>query len=476
MQTSIAFFFAKKSLRARLRLFSIAIKCSHTWSAVATRPPARCLYRLGSKFRGRSTQAVEVPYQLQLRGLGLDVVRLGLVGAVPVRHGGACALNYGGHAVARAGQHLVHAGEDLFGGAGEGQLQGGHVVAAEPAGAGAEVGVGGGGDGLAHARRDERAKHVARAAEVAVDGGEDDLEEAGLAARVHAGADDAEVVGRVVGRGEAHGCDDDVRDVVLVVQGLDGAREAIHVGDFDLGQESGAWASAYDIIILVLTGQRGFVLGLKLVRQDEVRVRQQGLVRGDDVLGDVDLAVVAHDGVEDPEEAAGRVAILDLELLGDVADGDDGLGAGDVAREHHVEVVEVRLPQPVIQVGDFLGRDLCACPLPISRVVAWWWWWWQLSAVCLFGCASHGGGGRAAAAATAGTMPEPRRRERNSLNCTVLRAATSHPSDWRTKTAILLPTYLQRGDAVNSWRSRSHAPWRARMDIGTRGRGYHHSP
>jgi hypothetical protein len=28
----------------------------------------------------------------------------------------------------------------------------------------------------------------------------------------------------------------------------------------------------------------------------------------------------------------------------------------------------------------------------------------------------------------------------NVLNCTVFSAATSHPSDWRLKTAILLPT------------------------------------
>ena len=31
----------------------------------------------------------------------------------------------------------------------------------------------------------------------------------------------------------------------------------------------------------------------------------------------------------------------------------------------------------------------------------------------------------------------------NLLNCTVFSAATSHPRDWRTKTAILFPTFLR---------------------------------
>lgn len=113
------------------------------------------------------------------------------------------------------------------------------------------------------------------------------------------------------------------------------------------------------------------ILGLKLVGQDQIRVRQQGLVRGHDVLGDVQLAVVAHDGVQHPKEAARAPrAPLGLELGGDAPHGLDGLGAGDVAREHHVEVVEVGLLQAGEQVGDFLRRHLGALDLSVARVVA----------------------------------------------------------------------------------------------------------
>lgn len=52
-------------------------------------------------------------------------------------------------------------------------------------------------------------------------------------------------------------------------------------------------------------GGGGRVLGFELVGEDEVGVGDEAAVDGDDVLGDVEGAVVAHDGVEDPEEAPG---------------------------------------------------------------------------------------------------------------------------------------------------------------------------
>lgn len=66
------------------------------------------------------------------------------------------------------------------------------------------------------------------------------------------------------------------------------------------------------------------VLGFELVGEDEVGVGDEAAVDGDDVLGDVEGAVVAHDGVEDPEEAAGAGGRFGFELLGDGADGFEG--------------------------------------------------------------------------------------------------------------------------------------------------------
>lgn len=145
-----------------------------------------------------------------------------------------------------------------------------------------------------------------------------------------------------------------------------------------------AWRSDAESVILTSESCLGHVclvpgadknegiysLGLELVRQDQVGVLDQAPVRGHDVVGDVQLAVVAHDGVQDPEEAAGPTPRLFLELLGDVAHGLDGGGARHVARQHHVEPVEVRLLQALPEVRDLLRRYPRASPLPISGVVA----------------------------------------------------------------------------------------------------------
>lgn len=167
-------------------------------------------------------------------------------------------------AVARARQHLVHAGEHHLGGARERQrprvVQ---AVGAEPRALGGDryraLGAGGvvhgggvvPGHGLAQARHHQRREHVARPAEVAVEHGERDAEESRLAVRCHARADDGHGAwacfgggggggGRGGGAGERQGdgCDDDVRDAVVAVQDFDGVLEGGGVGDLDAGEES----------------------------------------------------------------------------------------------------------------------------------------------------------------------------------------------------------------------------------------------
>lgn len=89
------------------------------------------------------------------------------------------------------------------------------------------------------------------------------------------------------------------------------------------------------------------------------------------VLGDVYLPIVAHDGIEDPEEAAGVRGRIRLQFPAYAADSLDAGGAGHVARQHHVEAVQVGLLEPVPEIRDLLRREFCALDLPISRVVAY---------------------------------------------------------------------------------------------------------
>lgn len=116
--------------------------------------------------------------------------------------------------------------------------------------------------------------------------------------------------------------------------------------------------------------EQGYVLGLELVRDDEVGVGEQRLVRGDNVGGNVQVAVVAHDRVQHPEKVARPLRAGRLELLGDGADGEDALGAGDVARQHHVKVVDVVVLEAAVEVADFLRRGLCPRPVPVAGVIA----------------------------------------------------------------------------------------------------------
>lgn len=200
------------------------------------------------QLHSRLPQARKVPHELQLGALALEQVKLRppflrLRQGIPA--GGRDDLL---HPARRLREDLVHARQHHLCRLGERQVQRVDLVAAEPgfavlelllltlsvsAGAGA-----GGDDGLAHAHRHEGGKHVARAGEVGVDGGEDNLEEARLAGGGrHAGADDGEVGGRVIRRGEGDGGDYDVGDAVLCVQGANGGLERLHVGDFDAREE-----------------------------------------------------------------------------------------------------------------------------------------------------------------------------------------------------------------------------------------------
>jgi hypothetical protein len=146
-------------------------------------------------------------------------------------------------------------------------------------------------------------------------------------------------------------------------------------------------------------------------------VVHQAPVHGHDVGRDIEVAVVAHDRVQHPEEAPRLGLRLALELLRYLSDRLERRGAGYVARKHHVEVVEVGLLQALVEVGDLLRRHFRARPLSVSGVVA---------------CSRR--------VRTRSQSAPGGREVGNVLNCTVFSAATSHPSDWRLKTAILLPT------------------------------------
>lgn len=98
-------------------------------------------------------------------------------------------------------------------------------------------------------------------------------------------------------------------------------------------------------------------------------MREQGLVRRHDVIRDIQFAVVAHHGVQHPEKATRPRFCPRLEVLRDPAHRLDGFRAGYVAREHHVEVVEVGLLQPLVQVRDLLRRDLGALDLSVAGVI-----------------------------------------------------------------------------------------------------------
>lgn len=106
----------------------------------------------------------------------------GVFGDAPAaREPGNGSREAGGYLLARPRQDLVHARQDLLGGAGEGQVRGRDVVGAQPRRRVSHVIGGRVRDGLPHAHDHEGREHVARAAEVGVEDGELDREEARLA-------------------------------------------------------------------------------------------------------------------------------------------------------------------------------------------------------------------------------------------------------------------------------------------------------
>lgn len=155
------------------------------------------LHLLSPVFDIRTPQTTQVPNQSQFGSPASEQVPLLLLlfgrqwndFFSSLRGGGRQAIDEtsslrrrlgGSHALARPAEHLVHAGQDLFRGPGERQVQRGHVVAAQPARGGAQqrssVAIVPVVHHLAHAHHHEGGKHVARAAKVALEHGEVNLE------------------------------------------------------------------------------------------------------------------------------------------------------------------------------------------------------------------------------------------------------------------------------------------------------------
>ncbi|KAL1999350.1 hypothetical protein VTN02DRAFT_4653 [Thermoascus thermophilus] len=206
----------------------------------------------------RIPQEPHVPHQPHLRGLGpsqmLPAGPLLVVAAACGRVFLACFSRSSSSRTQlrlprlhRPLQHAVHAGQHLLRRLGEGQIRGADVVGRHPR-PGPAQGRPRGVHGLAEPGDGQRGEHVARAAEEAVQGGHVDAEETRGAVGAGGRADHGEGGrgrGRCRGgrgqgeRGELHGGDDDVRDVVGLVDGGDGFGEGGEGGDFDAGEESG---------------------------------------------------------------------------------------------------------------------------------------------------------------------------------------------------------------------------------------------
>lgn len=111
-----------------------------------------------------------------------------------------------------------------------------------------------------------------------------------------------------------------------------------------------------------------FLLGLKLIRENKISVLDKALVCRHDILRHIEIPIVAHDGIQDPEEVFGP---LGLEFPGDLSNSLYGFCAGYVAREHHVKIVQVRLLQPLPKVRYLPRGDSCPLELPIASVIAY---------------------------------------------------------------------------------------------------------
>ena len=99
---------------------------------------------------------------------------------------------------------------------------------------------------------------------------------------------------------------------------------------------------------------------------------EQGFVDGQLVFVDVYAAVVAHYGVEDPEEGAGLLRCGCSRAAGsaDFPDFLDQSGGGAVAGEHHVKSVEAGALQAGVERGDFFGGGFAAFEAAVGDVVA----------------------------------------------------------------------------------------------------------
>ncbi|KAG7841528.1 hypothetical protein KL942_001407 [Ogataea angusta] len=138
--------------------------------------------------------------------------------------------------------------------------------------------------------------------------------------------------------------DHHVLDVVFRVQRRKGASQVVAAGDLEVQQQ----------------------LQLELVWRDhvdEATVHQLPVDR-DHVLADVELAVVAHDGVQQPE----TLGTAFFDGLAHLADRGQGAGAVDVAREQGV-VADVYVAQPGVELGQLVARDHLAMDTAVARVV-----------------------------------------------------------------------------------------------------------
>ncbi|KAH3668237.1 hypothetical protein OGAPHI_001991 [Ogataea philodendri] len=132
--------------------------------------------------------------------------------------------------------------------------------------------------------------------------------------------------------------------VVFGVQGLQCLEQRVFVCDLQVEQE----------------------LELELVRRDHVD--QAGVndlaIHRYHVLAHVDLAVVAHDRVEQPE----TVWVGFLDVCAHFPDRGQGVGAVDVPGEHSV-VLDADLLESSVHLGQFLARNNLAVELAVPGVV-----------------------------------------------------------------------------------------------------------
>lgn len=110
---------------------------------------------------------------------------------------------------------------------------------------------------------------------------------------------------------------------------------------------------------------------LELIGEDEIRVFEERLVDRHRVFVDVDASVVAHDGVEDPEETARGVFAggRGAQVAGDFAYFAHQGGGRAVAGEEHVEIVKMRVLQAGVERGHFFGGRFAAGEALVGDVV-----------------------------------------------------------------------------------------------------------